>query len=474
MAEKLIGRIGYVYRGTYDPTRAYDKLDTVYDGGATYQCVTPCTGKKPSESPDFWAQMSASASLIDRQAAEAAAAAAAQDREAAQQAKTDAETAKDTAVDAKNTAISAKETAVTKAGEASASAGAAAESAQAAQQAADSVDGEALMAAIDGKVSKSGDTMTGALDAPTIKEGGIELGNKYLPQTALELPPQLRAVYDNRENLLINSAFELSEELGGSSRPLNTGNYVYFKDMWRAYGTGSITLLNNYASLKQQTGYDKTQIVYFKNRTSLCVLSQPVEELMTANTKSAYYTASCWVYVDEPTDILLCDQTHSVPIATWTFISTTFAAPSSPPLIYAGNAGFRLDFQQSNRIAYVGCPMLVRGDKPGVWVYPDKTFELQRERRYYYRIDEGFVAGENIIGWGKCTVDIPSLKMRIVPTVRTYSPQIYQNNVGWVAATSVSAQQNKHLMKILCDAPANMVNGPVIFQGLIELDARYY
>ena len=77
------GRAGYVYRGEYDSATAYDKLDTVYDTNTTYQCTAPCTGKKPSENPDYWAPMCASATAVDRAAAEAAAQAAEQSKSSA-------------------------------------------------------------------------------------------------------------------------------------------------------------------------------------------------------------------------------------------------------------------------------------------------------------------------------------------------------------------------------------------------------
>lgn len=148
---KDIGRSGLIFRGEYDPARQYEMLDMVYADGGCYICISsdPITGIPPTDHPERWGIAARSASLIDRQAAEAAAAAAAQDRTLAQQAKADAEAAKGTAVSARDAAVSAKDTAVTKAGEASASAGAAAESAQQAQQAAASVDGEALMAAVE-------------------------------------------------------------------------------------------------------------------------------------------------------------------------------------------------------------------------------------------------------------------------------------------------------------------------------------
>ena len=218
MADKLLGRVGYVYRGDYDAQRQYDKLDTVYESGGTYQCVVPCIGKTPSTSPDYWAQMCASASLTDRKAAETAAAAAKADRQAAETAKADAQAAKGAAVTAKEKAVLAKDTAVTKASEASKSATAAARSAQAARQAAESVDGEALMAAVKGKVSKAGDTMTGALDAPEFKEGGTALTDKYakksetLPLTGGVLNGDLKIKKGN--SLLLNTVNDVSEPGG--------------------------------------------------------------------------------------------------------------------------------------------------------------------------------------------------------------------------------------------------------------------
>lgn len=62
------------------------------------------------------------------------------------------------------------------------SATAAAQSAQAAQQ------------VVAEKVSKAGDTMTGALDAPEFKEGGVKLGDKYAAKTHAHAPADIGAL----------------------------------------------------------------------------------------------------------------------------------------------------------------------------------------------------------------------------------------------------------------------------------------
>lgn len=217
---KDIGRSGLIFRGAYDPSKQYEILDMVYQDGGCYICTSedPVTGLMPKEHPEKWGIAARSASLIDREAAQAAAQSAARDRQAAETAKADAEAAAGAALGAKDAAASAKNTAVTKAREASKSATEAAQSAQAARQAAESVDGAALMAAVEGKVSKAGDTMTGALDAPELKEGGTALADKYakksetLPLTGGTLNGDLKIKKGN--SLLLNTVNDVSEPGG--------------------------------------------------------------------------------------------------------------------------------------------------------------------------------------------------------------------------------------------------------------------
>lgn len=129
------GRAGYVYRGEYNSETAYDKLDTVYDTNTTYQCTAPCTGKKPGENPDFWTPMCASATAVDRQAAEAAATAAEQSKNSANGYALAAGASADAAEIQRQEAVSAAASAAGSATSAGASATSASDSATAAANA---------------------------------------------------------------------------------------------------------------------------------------------------------------------------------------------------------------------------------------------------------------------------------------------------------------------------------------------------
>lgn len=163
MAQTLLGRIGYVYRGTYDPAYEYHRLDVVYDESVTYQCIEDCIGKKPKNNPDNWAIMSESATHVDMvaaqeaaqaaqgsaQAAAGSASAANASKQAAAGAATAAGSSAGAAQTAKQGAETARDAAQGSAQAAEGSATAAADSAQAAQEAAASVNGPALQSQLD-------------------------------------------------------------------------------------------------------------------------------------------------------------------------------------------------------------------------------------------------------------------------------------------------------------------------------------
>lgn len=107
MAPKALERYRIIPRDTYDPTADYLLLDLVYLNGETYLCKAPCKGIAPPNAT-YWMLISSSASVIDRQAAEAAAQAAAGSADATAASKTAAETARSGAEGARDAAGTAK------------------------------------------------------------------------------------------------------------------------------------------------------------------------------------------------------------------------------------------------------------------------------------------------------------------------------------------------------------------------------
>lgn len=142
MAQTNLGRIAMIFRGEYQPDKPYVALDVVYSAGSTYLCIEPCTGVQPPNAAK-WHLMAPSPSLVDRQAAEAAA-------QAAQVSKTAAETAKTAAENSKTAAAgsaTAAQTAKTAAESAKTAAAGSATAAEAAKNAAVSAKAAAEQAA---------------------------------------------------------------------------------------------------------------------------------------------------------------------------------------------------------------------------------------------------------------------------------------------------------------------------------------
>lgn len=171
MAMNNLGRVAMVHRGDYSPTYDYKPLDCCYHDGSTFFCKAPTTGNAPPNAT-YWVMMSTSASTVDRDAAEAAAQAAAGSASTAANqvtlaqaqvslAQGHATTAGNQASAAEGSATAAANSAgeaLASAGNAEVSAGEAETAATAAQASANdaaasaaSVDGPALMAAVEGK-----------------------------------------------------------------------------------------------------------------------------------------------------------------------------------------------------------------------------------------------------------------------------------------------------------------------------------
>lgn len=158
MAENTLGRYVTIWKGTYNPLTAYERLDTVYHESAIYLCTRDCTGVPP-DNAEYWVVTLRSATREDMESAQAAvlaaqgsasqaqssADAAAQSSTAADAAKTAAQGSAGQAAQSATDAEAAKTAAQASATQAAGSATAAAQSATAAQQAADSVDGPGLI-----------------------------------------------------------------------------------------------------------------------------------------------------------------------------------------------------------------------------------------------------------------------------------------------------------------------------------------
>lgn len=165
MAENTLGRYVTIWKGTYNPLTAYERLDTVYHESAIYICTEPCTGIPPTNT-EYWEETLRSATRVDMEAAQDAAQAAENSKIAADGSALEADTSK----------VAAAGSAQAAAGSASAAAGSAADantaklgaetardaaagSAQGAEQAkldaqaaANSVDGPGLTALINAKI----------------------------------------------------------------------------------------------------------------------------------------------------------------------------------------------------------------------------------------------------------------------------------------------------------------------------------
>ena len=48
------GRIGFVFKGSYDPAAAYDFLDVVYFGHSTYTAKKLTIGNEPADDNEYW------------------------------------------------------------------------------------------------------------------------------------------------------------------------------------------------------------------------------------------------------------------------------------------------------------------------------------------------------------------------------------------------------------------------------------
>lgn len=192
MAENTLGRYVTIWKGTYNPLTAYERLDTVYHESAIYICTEPCTGIPPTNT-EYWEETLRSATRVDMEAAQDAAQAAENSKIAADGSAQEADTSKVAAAGSAQAAAGSASAAANSAADANtaklgaeAARDAAAQSAQGAEQAkldaqaaANSVDGPGLLAAIETKVDKAGGTMTGPLETPSVVEGGIVLVDKY-------------------------------------------------------------------------------------------------------------------------------------------------------------------------------------------------------------------------------------------------------------------------------------------------------
>lgn len=246
MAQKRLEKYAFTWKGEYKGDVGYEYIDGVYHNSGIHVCKKPCKGIDPPNA-EYWDTMLLSATLVDRQAAEAAATTAGQHKDAAaasaQGAAGSATLAgqhKDAAVGSAQAAASSATTAGQHKDAAAGSAQAAktsetnaAASATAAQEAAASVDGEALLAALAGKVSKSGDTMTGTLIVPEVVEDGVSLADKYT----------------RNDNLLDNADMRNPVNQRGVSGTIST--LGYFLDRW-ILDAGTVTLGGNPA---QGTGF---------------------------------------------------------------------------------------------------------------------------------------------------------------------------------------------------------------------------
>lgn len=193
MAQNRLEKYCFTWKSDYKDEVPYELIDGVYHNSGIHVCKKACKGIAPPNA-EYWDTMLLSATLVDRQAAEAAATLAGQHKDAAAASAQGAagsatlagqhmDAAAASAQGAAGSATTAGQHKDAAAGSAQAAATSetnAAASATAAQEAAASVDGAGLMAAIADRVSKAGDTMTGTLYVPEVVEDGVSLSNKYM------------------------------------------------------------------------------------------------------------------------------------------------------------------------------------------------------------------------------------------------------------------------------------------------------
>lgn len=165
MAQNRLEKYCFTWKSDYKDDVPYELIDGVYHNSAIHVCIKPCKGIDPPNA-EYWDTMLLSATLVDRQAAEAAATLAGQHKDAAAasaqgaagsatlagQHKDAATGAAQAAAGSATTAGQHKDAAAGSAQAAKTSETNAAASATAAQEAAASVDGPGLMALIHAKI----------------------------------------------------------------------------------------------------------------------------------------------------------------------------------------------------------------------------------------------------------------------------------------------------------------------------------
>ena len=53
MAKQILGRVSILFKGEYDPTISYEKLDIVSYNGSSYGCLEACVGIEPTDT-SYW------------------------------------------------------------------------------------------------------------------------------------------------------------------------------------------------------------------------------------------------------------------------------------------------------------------------------------------------------------------------------------------------------------------------------------